>query len=60
MSLIVPPSGVTPPRDRLSRLVAFYAELPDDAAALAADVLEVVARRYDAAGTAADTVAGHE
>ena len=48
MSLAVPPS-----RDRLSRLVAFYAELPDDAAALAADVLEVVARRYDAAGTAA-------
>jgi len=48
------PSAASPPaRDRLSRLVALYAELPDDAAALAADVLEVVARRYDPAGTAA-------
>ncbi len=54
MSLTVPSPRTTPPaRDRLSRLVAFYAELPDDAAALAADMLEVVARRYDAAGTAA-------
>lgn len=47
---------VPPARDRLARLVALYGALPDDAAALAADVLEVVARRYDPAGTAAAIV----
>ena len=48
-----PSPAVLAPRDRLTRLVALYDQLPDDAAALAADVLEAMARRFDPAGAAA-------